>query len=144
MTRDLTRPVLIVTVAVGIQDRPATAPQEGFWASDYKLFNNPGFLKAITSVCSLVLAYAGTPAFFSIAAEMRDPRLYTRSLLLCQAVVTITYVVIGCVVYYFCGSYVATPALGSAGVTIKKVAYGIAIPGLAVSNTITIHVSKVA
>ncbi|RMJ04742.1 hypothetical protein CDV36_014587 [Fusarium kuroshium] len=132
--------VLIVTIAVGVQDRPATAPQEGVWVSDYKLFNNPGFLDAISAVSSLVFAYAGTPAFFSIAAEMRDPRLYTRSLILCQSVVTVTYVVIGCVVYYFCGSYVATPALGSAGVTIKKVAYGIAIPGLIVSTTLTIHV----
>ncbi|RSL65286.1 hypothetical protein BHE90_000308 [Fusarium euwallaceae] len=132
--------ILIVTIAVGVQDRPATAPQEGVWVSDYKLFNNPGFLDAISAVSSLVFAYAGTPAFFSIAAEMRDPRLYTRSLILCQSVVTVTYVVIGCVVYYFCGSYVATPALGSAGVTIKKVAYGIAIPGLIVSTTLTIHV----
>jgi hypothetical protein len=48
--------------------------------------------------------------------------------------------VIGIVVYYFCGSYVASPALGSAGVTMKKVCYGLALPGLLATTTITIHV----
>ncbi len=55
---------------------------------------------------------------------MKRPEHYTRSLLICQAGVTITYIVIGCVVYLYCGSYVASPALGSAGHLIKRVAYG--------------------
>lgn len=61
----------------------------------------------------------------------------------CQAVVSAVYIAIGCVVYYFCGSYVASPALGSAGVMIKKIAYGIALPGLIVSMTLYVHVSVV-
>jgi hypothetical protein len=32
---------------------------------------------------------------------MRDPKKYTRSLIVCQSTVTITYIVIGIVVYYF-------------------------------------------
>jgi hypothetical protein len=51
--------------------------------------------------------------------------------------------VIGVVVYYYCGSYVASPALGSAGVTMKKVCYGLALPGLLATTTITIHVRTV-
>lgn len=70
---------------------------------------------------------------------MRDPRQYTRSLIVCQTVVTVTYITIGIVVYYFCGSYVASPALGSAGVTMKKVCYGLALPGLLATTTLTIH-----
>lgn len=72
---------------------------------------------------------------------MRDPRHYTRSLMVCQTVVTITYCIVGIVMYYYCGSYVATPAPGSAGPLVKKVAYGIALPGLFVSGIITAHVS---
>lgn len=72
---------------------------------------------------------------------MRDPRKYTRSLIICQSAVTITYIVIGIVVYYFCGSFVASPALGSAGVTMKKICYGLALPGLLVTVTIVSHVS---
>lgn len=70
---------------------------------------------------------------------MRDPRFYTRSLIICQTGMTAVYITIGVVVYYYCGSYVASPALGSAGVTMKKAAYGIALPGLIVSTTLLTH-----
>lgn len=89
-----------------------------------------------------MFAYAGTPLFFPIAAEMRDPRQYTKALVLCQSTVTATYIIIGIIVYYYCGSYVASPALGSAGLVIKKIAYGLALPGLLAGATINAHVSK--
>ena len=73
---------------------------------------------------------------------MREPKHYTRSLLTCQSIVTITYITIGIVVYYYCGSYVGSPALGSAGVLMKKVCYGLAIPGLIMSMTLYLHVSR--
>lgn len=72
---------------------------------------------------------------------MRDPRYYSRSLMICQSLVTAIYLAIGCVVYYYCGSYVASPALGSAGANLKKVAYGCALPGLIVTATLYVHVS---
>ena len=130
----------MVTIAVGVQDRPAAAPASGPWESDFKLVGNPSFTEAISAVSSLVFAYAGTPGFFPIAAEMRDPAYYTKSVLACQSFQTATYIAIGCVIYYYCGSYVASPALGSATVLIKKVAYGIALPGLAVSTVLLLHV----
>ncbi|EEY20248.1 neutral amino acid transporter [Verticillium alfalfae VaMs.102] len=131
--------ILTVTVAVGIQDRPASAPQTGEWSSDFKIINHPSFTEAITAVSAIVFAFAGTPAFFAIASEMRDPKLYTRSLIICQSGVTAIYIAIGCVVYYFCGSFVASPALGSAGTTMKKVCYGLALPGLMVTTVLVIH-----
>lgn len=91
-----------------------------------------------------MFAYAGTPAFFNIVSEMREPRHYTRALVLCQSLMTAVYIAIGCVVYYYCGSYVASPALGSAGKTMKKVCYGIALPGLIVSTTLFVHVSMIS
>lgn len=133
--------VLCVTIAVGIQSRPSAAPQTGIWVSDYKLVGSPSFVEAVSALSSQVFAYAGTPGFFSIAAEMRNPQHYTRSLMLCQSIVTATYITIGCVVYYYCGSYVSSPALGSAGPTMKKVSYGFALPGLIVTTTLVIHVS---
>lgn len=74
---------------------------------------------------------------------MRDPTTYTRSLLACQCTMTAIYLSIGTVIYYYCGSYVSSPALGSAGTLIKKVSYGIALPGLIVSTVIVLHVSDV-
>ncbi|GMG07211.1 unnamed protein product [Aspergillus oryzae] len=136
--------VLIVTIAVGVQDRPPTAPQtDGPWVADFKIIGNPTFAQAITAVSSLVFAFSGTPGFFSIVSEMRDPRKFTPALLICQAVVTAVYITIGCVVYYYCGSYVASPALGSAGGLIKKIAYGLSLPGLIVTTTIVTHVSRI-
>lgn len=79
--------------------------------------------------------------FFPIAAEMRHPALYTRSLLICQGFITAIYITVGTVIYFYCGSYVASPALGSAGILIKKISYGIALPGLVVSTVIVLHVS---
>lgn len=51
------------------------------------------------------------------------------------------YVVIGTVVYYYCGSFVASPALGSAGPLLKRICYGLALPGLLATTTLTVHVS---
>lgn len=132
--------VFTVTIAVGMENRPYAASQTGIWFPDYKIVGHPSFTNAISAVSSMVFAYAGTPGFFAIAAEMRNPRHYTRSLIICQTVVTVTYCVVGSVIYYYCGSYVASPAPGSAGPLIKKVAYGIALPGLLVSGIICGHI----
>jgi amino acid permease len=94
----------------------------------------------MTAISTIIFAYAGTPLFFPIAAEMRDPHHYTKAMLLCQSIATVTYIVVGIVIYYYCGSYVASPALGSAGKTIKQIAYGLALPGLIAGATINAHV----
>ena len=132
--------VIIVTIAVGVQDQPSAAPQTETWVPDYKVIGKPSFTSAISAVSTLLFAFSGTPGFFSIIAEMRNPRQYTRAVLVCQSFVAAMFTVIGCVVYYYCGSYVASPALGSAGGTIKKICYGLALPGLIVTLTIVAHV----
>ncbi|KAL1304362.1 hypothetical protein AAFC00_003366 [Neodothiora populina] len=132
--------ILTLTVAVGVQGRPDGAPvRDGPWRSDYKLFATPSFTDAISACGSLVFAFAGTPGYFNIISEMRDPRGYTRAVMISQGFITALYIAIGIVVYYFCGSYVASPALGSAGTTMKKVCYGLALPGLLVSTILLSH-----
>ncbi|KAF9887418.1 hypothetical protein FE257_010273 [Aspergillus nanangensis] len=133
--------ILIVTIAVSIQSHPPSTPTPSLpWTSDYKLLAHPTFTSAIAAIASLVFSFSGVPGFFAIVSEMRSPRQYTAALLLCQAGVTAIYTVIGCVVYYYCGSEVASPALGSAGGLVKKVAYGFALPGLVVTTTIVTHI----
>ncbi|KAF2152905.1 hypothetical protein K461DRAFT_224969 [Myriangium duriaei CBS 260.36] len=133
--------IFTLTVSVGVQDRPAAAPQTGSWASDWKVASNPSFPDAISAVSALVFAYAGTPGFFPIVSEMREPKHYTRSLIICQTGVTVIYTVIGIVVYYYCGSYVASPALGSAGHLMKKICYGLALPGLLFTTVFVTHIA---
>jgi amino acid transporter len=133
--------ILTITVAVGIQDRPSAAPQTGPWDKNISVVNPSGtFLGGMAAVSTVVFSYSGTPAFFNVIGEMRRPQDYNRALYTCQTIVTMTYLTIGIVVYYYCGQYLANPALGSAGVIVKKVAYGIALPGLFVSVTIYTHV----
>ena len=131
-----------MTIAVGVEDRPHDAPvTPGPWKSDYKIIGSSSTTDVFAALSSIVFAYAGTPAFFNIVSEMREPKHYTRALIVCQGLMTCVYIAIGVVVYYFCGSYVASPALGSAGPTMKKVCYGLALPGLIVSTTLFVHVS---
>ncbi|OGM47158.1 amino acid transporter [Aspergillus bombycis] len=43
--------ILIVTIAVGVQDRPPTAPQtDGPWVSDFKIIGHPTFAQGITAI----------------------------------------------------------------------------------------------
>ncbi|KAK1922093.1 transmembrane amino acid transporter protein-domain-containing protein [Papiliotrema laurentii] len=130
---------LTLTVAVGVQDRPAAAPHTGEWKPDFKLFNNPPFHQGISAIGSLIFAFGGIPALFSVIAEMKEPRDFRKSLAFCQTVLTVTYLIVGIVVYRYCGSFVSNPALGSAGVLMKKVCYGLALPGVLVSTVLITH-----
>ncbi|KAL4900260.1 hypothetical protein BDW74DRAFT_171010 [Aspergillus multicolor] len=128
--------VFMVTIAVGIQDRPPSAPQDDNWTPDYNLPGSPSSTKAISAVSAIVYSHAGTPGFFPIAANMRDLLLYTRCLLICQSSVTAIHITIGIIIYYYCGSYVGSPALGSAGTRIETVSY---VPGLVASTIVVLH-----
>ncbi|KAJ5819447.1 hypothetical protein N7474_005038 [Penicillium riverlandense] len=132
--------IFTVTISVGVQGRPSAAPiNDAIWVSDFQMFNNPSFANAIAAVSTLLFANGATPAYFSIVSEMRDPQHYTRAVLVSQFLMGSLYVTIGVVMYYFCGSYVSSPALGSAGPLVKKAAYGFALPGLIATTTIMIH-----
>lgn len=133
--------ILTLTVAVGVQDRPSDAPAAPLpWDANVQITASPVFAAAMTALGSVLFSAAATPTFFGIVSEMRDPREYPKALLLGQTAVTVFYVVIASVVYAFCGQYVATPALGSAGPLFKRISYGIAIPALLVSLTLYTHI----
>lgn len=130
---------ITLAVSVGVQSRPSAAPQTGPWSKDLVMFGSPSFADASSSLGTVVFAFAGTPAFFNVVAEMRRPGDFPKTVALCQSVVTAIYVTIGIVVYYYCGVYVASPALGSAGILLKKVCYGLALPALTIGAVIYCH-----
>lgn len=121
------------------RDRPAAAPQTGDYEFGYHVIGHPTFAVGITSVATIFSAGAGTSAFIPVMSEMRNPRHYNRAVYLCMAIVTASYLTFSLIVYRWCGQWVASPSLGSAGHTIKKVAYGIGIIGLLVSACIWVH-----
>jgi hypothetical protein len=59
---------------------------------------------------------------------MERPEDFPKSLALLQISDISMYCVVAIVVYRYAGDEVTSPAFGSAGTTVAKVAYGIAIP----------------
>jgi hypothetical protein len=53
--------IFTVTISVGVQDRPALAPQTGPWETGFKVIGSPSFTEASSAISALILAYAGTP-----------------------------------------------------------------------------------
>ncbi|GAA6006875.1 hypothetical protein JCM10207_009121 [Rhodosporidiobolus poonsookiae] len=131
--------VITLTIAVGVQDRPSEAPSTGPWDPQVVNWGTPSFLDAMSAVATIVFSFAGLPNFVNIMSEMKRPEDFKKSLFLCNSVVISTYLIIGSVVYHFCGIYVASPALGSAGDLLKKVCYGIALPGLIIGCVLNNH-----
>jgi hypothetical protein len=94
----------------------------------------------MVATCSIFVSYAGTSAFLPVISEMREPRDFRKSLYLCMTIVIASYTSFSLVVYYYCGAWVAVPSLGSAGPTIKIIAYGVGFMGLLVSGCLYLHV----
>jgi hypothetical protein len=75
-------------------------------------------------------------------AEMRNPAEYRKPIACSMGLLGACYLTFSLVVYRYCGVWIASPALGSAGPLIKKISYGIALPGLWISATLCQHVSR--
>ncbi|TVY42283.1 N amino acid transport system protein [Lachnellula occidentalis] len=133
--------VFIVVVAVTTLDRPASAPQTGEFDFGYNVIAHPTFVAGITASATIFVSSAGTSAFLPVISEMRNPKEYKKALYGCMGFATAAYLTLSLVVYKWCGKWVASPSLGSAGPTIKKVSYGIGLIGLIVSATLYLHVA---
>lgn len=133
--------VFIVVVAVTQLDRPAAAPQTGDFDLGYHAIAYPTFAVGIGASAAIFVSSAGTSAFLPVISEMRNPKDYNKAMFTCMAIVQSAYLSFALVVYRWCGKWVASPSLGSAGETIKKVSYGVGFIGLIVSATLYLHVA---
>ncbi|GAB7352105.1 hypothetical protein MBLNU459_g2604t2 [Dothideomycetes sp. NU459] len=133
--------VMIVVIAVTTLDRPAAAPQTGPFELGYHAIAYPTFAAGMVASCTIFVSSAGTSAFLPVISEMRNPKDYRKALFVCMAIVTAAYLSFSLVVYRWCGQWVASPSLGSAGQTVKMVAYGVGLIGLIVSACLYLHVA---
>lgn len=99
------------------------------------------FVEAFLSVSNITFAYAGHSCFFGFIAEFREPRDWPKALAMLQLFDTTLYLVAAIVIYRYCGPEVKSPALGSAGPLVKKVAWGIAIPTILGAGLVYGHVA---
>jgi len=73
---------------------------------------------------------------------MRRPQDFKKSAIIVAALVGSIYLSFSMVMYKWCGQWIASPSLGSAGPLLKKIAYGLALPSLVVSAGIFNHTSS--
>lgn len=111
--------VLITMIGVGVQGHGYTI---------LKATVDTDLYRAFTAVTNIVFAYCAHVAFFGLLAEMKNPRDFPKALCMLQVFEIIFYTIAAVVIYYYAGQGVTSPALGSAGPLLKKIAYGIAIP----------------
>lgn len=134
--------ILAVVIGVTLTDRPAAAPAQGDYNLGFQIVASPEFAAGITASATIFISSAAGPVYLPIIAEMKRPQDYRKAVLPVGVIVGSVYLSLSMVVYYYCGQWIATPSLGSAGPLVKKIAYGIALPSLIVSAGIFNHTAS--
>ncbi|CAG8381167.1 unnamed protein product [Penicillium salamii] len=133
--------IWITAIACLAKTRPAAAPS-GPTSLDIRVVNPEAtFTGVMSAISTQLFALGASGTFFSVAAEMKEPEKFTRSLIWGQSFIVITNIAISSIMYAKVGQYLASPALGSAGLLIKKISFGIAFPGLLVTAVIWSHIA---
>ncbi|XHG03094.1 hypothetical protein AWENTII_006416 [Aspergillus wentii] len=101
----------------------------------------PSLVTGVTAAANITFTYVTHNTFFSFIAEFEDPRDFPKALALLQTVDISLYIVTAVVIYYFTGNNVTSPALGSAGPLIAKIAYGIALPTIIIAGVMNAHIA---
>ncbi|KAF2236762.1 hypothetical protein EV356DRAFT_530668 [Viridothelium virens] len=134
--------VLIVVIGVTTRSRPAAAPQTGPYELGYFVIAHPTFVEGITASTTIFVSSGGSGAFLPVISEMKKPQDYSKAVFAAMGLVQSAYLAFSLVVYRWCGQWVASPSLGSAGTTIKKVAYAIGLIGLIISACLYLHIAS--
>lgn len=133
--------VLVVVIGVTFQDRPAAAPKTGPFELGFAAIAYPNFVSGISAACGIFVSSCGCPGYLPVIAEMKRPQDFRKAAIIVAVLVGAVYLSFSMVMYRWCGQWIASPSLGSAGPLLKKVAYGIALPSLVVSAGIFNHTS---
>ena len=97
---------------------------------------NLSFAEAFIAITNIVFAYSFAVCQFSFMDEMHTPKDYVKSIWALGIIEIIIYTLTGAFIFAFVGQDVKSPALLSAGTTISKVAFGIALPVIFISGSI--------
>ncbi|WPH00674.1 Hypothetical protein R9X50_00350400 [Acrodontium crateriforme] len=92
--------------------------------------------EAFLATSNIILAYAFAVCQFSFMTEMHTPKDFVKSIWWLGGVQIVIYTLVGALVYAFVGESVQSPALLSAGSTVSRVAFGIALPVIFISGSI--------
>ena len=125
----------ITIIATGIQSHAGNSTVSGApWSAWPK--ENLSLSEAFVSLNNIVFAYAYGGAQPSFMYEMHTPGDYMKSIWVLTILEVIIYSLTGALIYAFVGQDVQSPALLSAGSTLSRVAFGIALPVIFISGSI--------
>ncbi|KAF5691896.1 amino acid transporter [Fusarium circinatum] len=133
--------VFIFVVAVTQVDRPAAAPKTGDFDLGWAPIAYPSFVVGMINATNIFISTCGSSMFLPVISEMKRPQDYRKACLVAGFIVMAMYLSFSLVIYRWCGTWISTPAFGSAGPLIKKIAYGVSLPGLILGVGIYQHVA---
>ncbi|CEJ81862.1 Putative Transmembrane amino acid transporter [[Torrubiella] hemipterigena] len=97
---------------------------------------NLKFSEAFVAVSNIIFAFSFAIGQFSFMDEMHTPTDFMKSIWASGIIQIFIYTLTGALCYAFIGVDVKSPALLSAGPTIAKVAFGVALPVIFISGSI--------
>jgi hypothetical protein len=92
---------------------------------------------AFLSTTNIVLAYSFAVSQFSFMSEMHTPKDYIKSIWSLGLMEIFIYTITGALIYAFVGPEVRSPALLSSGFTVSRVAFGVVLPVIFISGSIS-------
>ncbi|PWY66782.1 hypothetical protein BO70DRAFT_374700 [Aspergillus heteromorphus CBS 117.55] len=127
--------ILITIIATGIT---SASDAGGLSAVDWSAWPKEGitFTDAFIAITNIVFAYSFAMCQFSFMDEMHTPADYVKSIWSLGLIEIVIYTLTGAIIYAFVGQDVQSPALLSAGGTVSRVAFGIALPVIFISGSI--------
>lgn len=127
--------IILTIVATGVQAHNAPG---GLGAVNWTAYPPPEttFYEAFLATTNIIFAYSFAVCQFSFMSEMHTPQHYVKSIWALGLIEIFIYTVTGALIYAFVGQDVKSPALLSAGDTVSRIAFGIALPVIFISGSI--------
>jgi hypothetical protein len=127
--------ILVTIIATGVQAHNAPG---GLAAVTWSAWPPEGttFYEAFLATTNIVFAYSFAVCQFSFMSEMHSPTDYVKSIWALGLIEIFIYTLTGALIYAFVGVDVKSPALLSAGDTVSRIAFGIALPVIFISGSI--------
>ncbi|BEI83569.1 hypothetical protein CcaverHIS002_0401730 [Cutaneotrichosporon cavernicola] len=123
--------VFVTLVATGIQAR-----KKGWETGWTATAPDISFAYGMLAATNVLFAYSFAVAQFSFMEEMSNPKDFPKSIFTLGVIQITIYTTVGALGYAFVGPDVKSPSLLSAGHTVSRVAFGVALPVIFISGSI--------
>ncbi|EQK98083.1 Amino acid transporter, transmembrane [Ophiocordyceps sinensis CO18] len=123
--------LFLATIFAAIQGKPTGYDPGGLGEPRVTAWPGPRttFVQAVSAALAMSFTFFGQITLPSFIAEMRDPREFPKSLWACTVAETVTFSIVGAVIYVFTGDqYVRSPAFGSLHGLYRKISFSFLLP----------------